>query len=199
MPPTWCRGARVTDWLALVGIPSQNLALGSTSSCCSPLHPCHILTDVPNLRLAEFGVTAKRAATYCGGVTALVSSPLAVVNAMISAIEARDIDAAVALLSEDISYENMPMKPMTGRSVVAKVLQGFLTPAEEVDWQIISEIERDDTVFNERLDRFKINGQWLELPIAGVFKVREGKIVLWRDYFDMATYSDQLKKITSST
>ena len=118
---------------------------------------------------------------------------------MISAIEARDIDAAVALLSEDISYENMPMKPMTGRSVVAKVLQGFLTPAEEVDWQIISEIERDDTVFNERLDRFKINGQWLELPIAGVFKVREGKIVLWRDYFDMATYSDQLKKITSST
>jgi len=118
---------------------------------------------------------------------------------MISAIEAKDIDAAVALLSEDISYENMPMKPMTGRSVVAKVLQGFLTPAEEVDWQIISEIERDDTVFNERLDRFKINGQWLELPIAGVFKVREGKIVLWRDYFDMATYSDQLKKITSST
>ncbi|MFZ9422775.1 MAG: limonene-1,2-epoxide hydrolase family protein [Ilumatobacteraceae bacterium] len=35
--------------------------------------------------------------------------------------------------------------------------------------------------------------------MAGVFKVREVKIVLWRDYFDMATYSDQLKKITSST
>ena len=151
------------------------------------------------MRLAEFGVTVERSATYCVPVTGLVASPLAVVNAMISAIEAKDIDAAVALLSEDISYENMPMKPMTGRSVVAKVLQGFLTPAEEVDWQIISEIERDDTVFNERLDRFKINGQWLELPIAGVFKVREGKIVLWRDYFDMATYSDQLKKITSST
>jgi limonene-1,2-epoxide hydrolase len=115
---------------------------------------------------------------------------------MISAIEAKDINTAVAFMSEDISYENMPMKPMTGRSVVAKVLQGFLAPAEEVDWQIVSEIEREDTVFNERLDRFKINGQWLELPIAGVFKVRGGKIVLWRDYFDMATYSDQLNKIT---
>ena len=118
---------------------------------------------------------------------------------MISAIEAKDIDAAVALMSEAISYENMPMRPMTGRLVVAKVLQSFLTPAEEVDWQIVSEIERDDMVFNERLDRFKINGQWLELPIAGVFKVRDGKVVLWRDYFDMATYSDQLKKITNST
>jgi len=129
-------------------------------------------------------------------MTVLDSSPLAVVNAMISAIEAKDINTAVAFMSEDISYENMPMKPMTGRSVVAKVLQGFLAPAEEVDWQIVSEIEREDTVFNERLDRFKINGQWLELPIAGVFKVRGGKIVLWRDYFDMATYSDQLNKIT---
>ncbi len=144
-------------------------------------------------------MTAERLATYCGHMTALVSSPLAVVNAMISAIEAKDIDAAVALMSEAISYENMPMRPMTGRLVVAKVLQSFLTPAEEVDWQIVSEIERDDMVFNERLDRFKINGQWLELPIAGVFKVRDGKVVLWRDYFDMATYSDQLKKITNST
>ena len=132
-------------------------------------------------------------------MTAVVASPLVVVNAMISAIEAKNIDAAVAFMSEDISYENMPMKPISGRSVVAKVLQGFLSPAEEVDWQIISEIERDDTVFNERLDRFKINGHWLELPIAGVFKVRDGKIVLWRDYFDMATYSDQLNKITSLT
>ena len=132
-------------------------------------------------------------------MTAVVASPLVVVNAMISAIEAKEIDAAVAFMSDDISYENMPMKPMTGRSVVAKVLQGFLTPAEEVDWQIISKIERDDTVFNERLDRFKINGHWLELPIAGVFKVRDGKIALWRDYFDMATYSDQLNKITSLT
>ena len=128
-------------------------------------------------------------------MTALVSSPLVVVNAMISAIEAKDIGAAVALMSDDISYENMPMKPIAGKSVVAKVLQGFLAPAEEVDWQIVSEIERDDMVFNERLDRFKINGQWLELPIAGVFKVHDGKIVLWRDYFDMQTYSDRLKTI----
>jgi len=131
-------------------------------------------------------------------MSALVASPLVVINAMISAIEAKDVDAAVAFMSDDISYENMPMKPMTGRSMVAKELQGFLAPAQEVDWQIVSEIERDDMVFNERLDRFKINDQWLELPIAGVFKVRDDKIVLWRDYFDMATYSAQLAKITSS-
>jgi len=120
---------------------------------------------------------------------------MTVVREMISAIEAKDVDAATALMSDDISYENMPMKPIVGKSVVIKVLRGFLDPAEEVDWQIISEIESDGTVFNERLDRFKINGQWLELPIAGVFKVRDGKIVLWRDYFDMATYSDQMKRI----
>lgn len=47
-------------------------------------------------------------------------------------------------------------------------------------------------MFNERLDRFRIGGGWLELPVAGVFEVDgDGAITLWRDYFDMGTYQRQ--------
>jgi limonene-1,2-epoxide hydrolase len=29
----------------------------------------------------------------------------------------------------------------------------------------------------------------VELPVASVFEVRDGKIAAWRDYFDMGTWT----------
>jgi limonene-1,2-epoxide hydrolase len=126
-------------------------------------------------------------------------SPAETVNAFIRAIEAKDVDAAVAMASENVSYENMPMEPIVGRDAMAKTLQGFLAPAGEVDWQILEQWEVGRTVINERLDRFQIGDGWIELPIAGVFKIDDdGKIALWRDYFDMGSYGRQLAELTGS-
>ena len=47
-------------------------------------------------------------------------------------------------------------------------------------------------VLTERTDRFGKEGNWIELPVAGVFEVIDGRITLWRDYFDMTTFTDQL-------
>ena len=44
---------------------------------------------------------------------------------------------------------------------------------------------------NERTDRFLANGRWAELPVAGVFVVRDGKIAIWHDYFDLDTIMKQ--------
>ena len=122
-------------------------------------------------------------------------SPSEVVCDLIRAIESQDIEEATSFMSDQISYENMPMEPVVGKANVAKVLSGFLQPAERVEWRIVSELAKEDTVYNERLDRFCVNGSWLELPIAGVFRVKNSKIELWRDYFDMATYTKQLRTI----
>lgn len=126
-----------------------------------------------------------------------MTTPLQIIREFIAAIERKDVDTAISMLAPDVSYENMPMKPVVSPQAVGKVLDGFLKPASEVDWQILSECECGDTVYNERLDRFLINGVWLELPIAGVFKVEAGKITLWRDYFDMATYTSQFQRINT--
>lgn len=124
-------------------------------------------------------------------------TPAETVTAFIRAIEAKDVEAAAALAAPDISYENMPMDPIAGVEAMSQVLTGFLAAATEVDWQIIEQVEQGDMVMNERLDRFKIGDGWLELPVAGVFKVADGKITLWRDYFDMASYTSQLAELTS--
>jgi len=47
-------------------------------------------------------------------------------------------------------------------------------------------------VMNERTDRFEMDDRWIELDIAGLFVVSNGKIALWRDYFDRESFTKAL-------
>jgi limonene-1,2-epoxide hydrolase len=124
-------------------------------------------------------------------------TPLETVNTFMKHIESKDVNAATALLTSDISYDNMPIDPVVGRDAVRQVLEGFLAPAGEVEWKVLSEWEVGSTVINERLDRFQIGDGWLELPVAGFFEVTDGLITLWRDYFDMGSYMSQFSTLAS--
>lgn len=125
-------------------------------------------------------------------------TPDEIVRAFISAIEAKDIPAAAAMVAPDISYENMPMQPVVGRDAMVAVLDGFLARADEVEWIIHEQWTDGRTVINERNDRFRIGDGWLELPIAGIFKIDENdQITLWRDYFDLSSYMNQMKELTA--
>lgn len=125
----------------------------------------------------------------------MTTSPAAVVADFIAAIEAKDVAAAVALLAEDVSYENMPMDPIVGRDAVASTLTMFLEPAATVEWPVLRQLVDGNCVVNERVDRFQIGDGWLELPVAGVFEVSDGLITLWRDYFDMGAYQRQMAEL----
>lgn len=123
-------------------------------------------------------------------------TPEQIVADFIAAIEDKDVEAAVALVADDISYENMPMDPIVGREAVAATLAMFLEPATSVDWPVLRQITSGNCVINERVDRFEIGSGWLELPVAGVFEVNGGLITLWRDYFDMGAYQRQMAELT---
>ena len=70
-------------------------------------------------------------------------------------------------------------------------LTGFFAMCSDVDWEIVRQVSSGDlaegTVLNERDDRVEIHGRRTTLPVAGVFEVRDGRITLWRDYFDKET------------
>lgn len=122
-----------------------------------------------------------------------MTAPGDVVTAFIQAIEAKDLDTALALVTEDVSYENVPMSPIVGRDAVRAALERFLAMAGTVDWQVSRQMASANAVANERLDRFQIGDGWLEMPVAGFFEVTDdGLISLWRDYFDLPTYTTQL-------
>lgn len=135
----------------------------------------------------------------CPTGTVSAMTPEEIVDQFIAAIEATDVDKAVSMTAESISYENMPTDPIVGREAVAQTLRAFLAPATEVDWQTLRQWSQGRTVINERLDRFRIGDGWLELSVAGVFEIDDDdRIVLWRDYFDMGSYTRQLAELTGS-
>lgn len=103
----------------------------------------------------------------------------------------RDIEELLDFFTDDAVYHNMPMAPVTGRDGIRQIFQLFVPPAERIDWELRHVAARGDVVFTERVDRFVMSGKTVELPVAGVFEIRSGKIAAWRDYFDMQTWARQ--------
>jgi limonene-1,2-epoxide hydrolase len=103
----------------------------------------------------------------------------------------RDVEELLGFFTEDAVYHNMPMGPVTGRDGIRQVFQLFVPPAERIDWEMRHIASQGAVVFTERVDRFVMGGKNVELPVAGVFEVRAGRISAWRDYFDMQTWTRQ--------
>jgi limonene-1,2-epoxide hydrolase len=120
-------------------------------------------------------------------------TPGEMVTALIKANEDKDVDALLTLLSDDVAYENVPMGVMNGHDEVRAMLGPFLGSAEKIAWEVLEQVESGDVVMNERVDRFWLQGgHKIELRVAGVFKVKDGKITVWRDYFDLAAFNQQM-------
>jgi limonene-1,2-epoxide hydrolase len=119
-------------------------------------------------------------------------SNLDVVNAFMKAASSGDYDGMVQYLADDVEYQNMPIPaPLTGLQAVRDGLAAMMGGFQGSEWIVHREAESGDLVFNERTDRFLRDGQWIDLPVAGVFQLAGGKIVLWRDYFDVGTFANQ--------
>lgn len=121
-----------------------------------------------------------------------VSKDIQAIQDFVAAFNVKDIDAIMGFFGEDPIYHNMPSGPVKGEKGVRALISGFIGPAEKIDWEIITIAQSGDTVLAERIDRFTINGKEVVLPCLGAFVMRDGKIVEWRDYFDMATWQKQM-------
>ncbi len=93
-----------------------------------------------------------------------------------------------AYFAEDGVYHNMPTAPIAGRDKVKQMIAGFIASWTETEWQVVNLMSRGDVVIAERLDRTKAGDKSVDLPCTGVFEMEDGKIKVWRDYFDMAAY-----------
>jgi limonene-1,2-epoxide hydrolase len=123
----------------------------------------------------------------------MTMTPGEAVRALIEANEAKDVDALLDVLTDDIVYENVPMSVLNGHDEIRAMLTGFLGAAERIEWEVLHQVEQGDVVMNERIDRFWMaDGKEIALRVAGLFEVRDGKVAVWRDYFDLASFTDQM-------
>lgn len=145
-------------------------------------------------RMAECGIVPKDPAVEEEMMTSDPMSPLAVVRSYLGAMEKMDFDTGLRFIADEVEYVNGPKAPAKGPDGVRAELEPFFAPVEENQFVVRSEAANGNRVFIERLDRHCIKGNWFELPVTGVFEVKGGKIVYWREYFDMQTVVDGMTR-----
>lgn len=104
-----------------------------------------------------------------------------------------DADELAGYFTDDGTYHNMPAQPVTGRDNVRAFIAGFLATWQETDWEILNIMGEGNIVIAERLDKTRTTQGNVDLPCVGVFELADGKIKLWRDYFDLNTFLSALQ------
>ncbi|WBS04254.1 nuclear transport factor 2 family protein [Pseudoduganella sp. SL102] len=107
------------------------------------------------------------------------------------------IDEALAMLADDVLYDNVPLPDIAGRKGVADFHRGFGIGTDFLlDWKITHIAAAGSVVLNERIDIFRHrDGGEISLPVMGTITVEDGRITVWRDYFDLGDFERQLAAI----
>lgn len=105
------------------------------------------------------------------------------VEVFLNALADEDFDTADAALADDVVYHNVGLPIIHGRHATVKLFRRMQGRAA---FQVKTHrIAADGSaVLTERTDALIIGPLRLQFWVCGVFEVRDGRITLWRDYFD---------------
>ena len=101
-----------------------------------------------------------------------------------------------AFFTDDAVYHNIPLAPVNGRGAIANTFASLIRPGppgiESIEFRIMNIAADGPVVMTERVDVFTLPGKRFELPVMGTFEVSDGKIIAWRDYFDMNQFTSRM-------
>ena len=118
-------------------------------------------------------------------------TPLQIVEKVYAAFAARDLEAVYALLADDVVYQNMAQAPVHGKEALRRMWSKFGN-ISHISSEILNTARNGNVVLNERLDHLVIEGREIRIPMSASFTIEKGKIVAWREYYDMASMQRQL-------
>jgi limonene-1,2-epoxide hydrolase len=111
-----------------------------------------------------------------------------VVEAFLGRLEELDLEGALELCSEDIYYQNVSLPGTRGKRAVGKQLGSLERFGVGFRMEMKNIAANGPVVLTERVDVLVRGGFAMDFWVCGTFEVRDGKIVLWRDYFDWANF-----------
>jgi limonene-1,2-epoxide hydrolase len=93
-------------------------------------------------------------------------------------------------MTPDVLYTNPGLPPCHGREAVVGLYEEFARIAgfAQVDIEMLHVLAAGDLVMTERVDRaLTASGELIggeATPAMGTFEMRDGRIAVWRDYYD---------------
>jgi limonene-1,2-epoxide hydrolase len=108
-----------------------------------------------------------------------------VVREFCAAVDRKDLAAIETLMDETVVYHNIGSEPAVGRDATLAAVKFQFDMFDPITFRLRNIAADGDTVLTERVDEVTANSITAPVPVMGTFEVRDGRIVQWRDYFDM--------------
>ncbi|MQA12049.1 MAG: limonene-1,2-epoxide hydrolase [Pseudonocardiaceae bacterium] len=109
------------------------------------------------------------------------------VTDFLAALEDLDIELALSYAAPDIVYQNVPLPPARGIKAFGRQMRAMAKIGTGFQARVHHIAANGSVVLTERTDVLEIGSWRAEFWVCGTFELRDGRIVLWRDYFDWAT------------
>jgi limonene-1,2-epoxide hydrolase len=112
-------------------------------------------------------------------------APTALVQRFLELLQAGDVDAATALLADDVDYINVSLPTLRGRERVRRALRAaFGMPGAGFEVYVHKISVDGGSVMTERTDVLLYGPVRIQFWVWGRFDVAGGEITMWKDYFD---------------
>ena len=112
-------------------------------------------------------------------------SPEQVVREFCAAARTRDPQVLRASSADDVVYHNIPMEPAGGIEATMAIIDMFIGMCEELEFEVHHVAVRRRRGAHRAHRHVHHQGHDGTPPVMGAFHVVDGKIIAWRDYFDM--------------
>jgi ketosteroid isomerase-like protein len=121
-----------------------------------------------------------------------MSDNMKVLEAMIAASKAKDHDAFIDTLTDDIEYHwRMGVRPIRDKPTMRKFLRNYETNFDQKDWIVTNWAEKGDMILVEGVEKIydRTRDVLIDNAFMQVVEFRGGKICKLRDYYDSALVS----------
>lgn len=115
-----------------------------------------------------------------------------IVERFLNALMQQDHATISELLHPDIVYTNVSLPTFKGGKRVAGLIKLALSSARKLKVKNHQLVAKENIVLTERTDILEIGPLHVGFWVCGTFEVEDGKIILWRDYFDWLNVSKGL-------
>ena len=116
-------------------------------------------------------------------------TPAELVHEFLVALEAGELDEALALLSDDVVYANVSLPTIRGRARIAGLFHPYYEKLGGFRVHCHTIAAEGSTVLTERTDELILGPLELRLWVYGHFEIVDGRITVWRDSFDWLNFT----------
>ena len=114
-----------------------------------------------------------------------------IMRAFLALWSTRDAGAMAGYFAEDGVYDNVPDKqPMVGPAAIQAWLEMCFEHLTRLDVEILHVAGDGEWILSERLDDHIAGDRHMPLPVMNVSRIVDGKIKVFRDYYDRQTVAE---------